>query len=191
MQATEGLQHDHELIEDVLNAIAAQAEQVDRTGQVNTEFFHRALDFLKGFADACHHGKEEGILFPTLEDKGMPGESGPIGVMLADHEQGRGHLRAMTQALRDYQAGDTQAGARLDEEARAYAVLMHAHIQKENMVLFPMGEEILADAEKQDVVTRMNDFEEKIVGAGVHERYHALAHDLVRLAGAEEPKHAH
>jgi hemerythrin-like domain-containing protein len=29
-----------------------------------------AADFIKGFADGCHHRKEEGVLFQTMTDYG-------------------------------------------------------------------------------------------------------------------------
>lgn len=46
------------------------------------------IGFLKEFADRCHHGREEGILFPALVNAGIPEQSGPIGVMLAEYVEG-------------------------------------------------------------------------------------------------------
>jgi hemerythrin-like domain-containing protein len=36
-----------------------------------------------------HHGKEEEILFPLLEKKGIPADGGPLGVMLMEHGRAR------------------------------------------------------------------------------------------------------
>jgi len=52
---------------------------------VDTKDMHDFIGFLKEFADKCHHGKEEGLLFPALIQAGLPEKGGPIGVMLADH----------------------------------------------------------------------------------------------------------
>jgi hemerythrin-like domain-containing protein len=70
--------------------------------QVNPAVFTAAADFIKGFADGCHHKKEEGIFFPAMQAAGAPAEGGPVSVMLAEHEQGRrlaGDMRAAAYRL--------------------------------------------------------------------------------------------
>ena len=51
------------------------------------------------FADKCHHGKEEDVLFPELEKAGIARQGGPIGVMLHEHVSGREFIRRMSEAL--------------------------------------------------------------------------------------------
>ena len=63
------------------------------------------MDFLSIFVDKCHHGKEEEFLFPALEAKGVKREGGPIGVMLHEHEQGRGLVAMLRNAVADYTSG--------------------------------------------------------------------------------------
>ena len=60
---------------------------------------HAFIGFLKEFADKCHHGKEEGLLFPAMVAAGIPDKGGPIGVMLAEHTQGRQFIRDMEESL--------------------------------------------------------------------------------------------
>jgi len=122
------LMDEHRLIEKVLTAL----ELADRR-EVPFAFYERAADFLANFADGCHHAKEEDRLFPLLEQRGIPREGGPIGVMTYEHEEGRGHIRR----LRACAAESDRGGVR--REAAAYAALLRAHIQKEDQVLFPMG----------------------------------------------------
>ncbi len=195
MEATQGLQNDHELIEHVASAVERQAESAMATGVVDVKFFRRALDFFRGFTDTCHHGKEEGILFPALEEAGMPGENGPIGVMLAEHEEGREHLRNLAKAIDAYAAGDGTAAPTVASEAAAYASLIQSHIEKENTVLFPWAEEILAEDNKEQLLQRMDEYEARVMGPGVHERYHELAHALLTVSAAAgssaDPSHAH
>ena len=45
-----------------------------------------------------HHGKEEKHLFVRLAEQWRPGEVGPIGVLLREHEAGRAFIRAVTEA---------------------------------------------------------------------------------------------
>jgi hemerythrin-like domain-containing protein len=46
-----------------------------------------SVNFLRHFADECHHFKEEKLLFPLMEEDGIPREGEPIGMMLVEHEE--------------------------------------------------------------------------------------------------------
>jgi hemerythrin-like domain-containing protein len=96
MEATQILMDEHRVIERVLGALEAVAARMSSGASVRAEFFLEAADFIAGFADGCHHRKEEGVLFPALEAAGIPRAGGPVGVMLAEHEE----ARAITRGLR-------------------------------------------------------------------------------------------
>ncbi|MEK9137361.1 MAG: hemerythrin domain-containing protein, partial [Bacteroidota bacterium] len=138
----------------------------------------RMLDFLKGFADGCHHGKEENILFPAMEKAGIPREHGPIGVMLGEHELGRKYIRGMGEALEREKAHDTSWASAFASSARAYRNLLTQHIEKENNILFPMADIHIA----HDIQVRLSKEFEKLelerVGVGKHEEYHELLKSL-------------
>jgi hemerythrin-like domain-containing protein len=68
------------------------------------------VTFIRLFADALHHGKEEDLLFPALVAHGMPQEDGPIAAMLHEHALGRGFARAMADELPAARGGDAAAG---------------------------------------------------------------------------------
>src|SRR5512139_965640 len=106
MKATDILMEEHRVIERVLNSLEKAALEAQKGEKVSPEFFILAADFIKGFADGCHHKKEEGVLFKEIVNAGVPEQGGPVGVMLADHEQGRVYTRAMRQAAEQWQAGD-------------------------------------------------------------------------------------
>src|SRR5512136_1643014 len=106
MEATNILMEEHRVIERVLSTLEAAAERLGQNQPLRPGFFIDAADFIKGFADGCHHMKEEGVLFKAMTAQGMPVEGGPIAVMLAEHEQGRAFTRAMRQAAQRLQDGD-------------------------------------------------------------------------------------
>ena len=89
MQATDILMQEHEVILRVIGALEIETDRLAAGQDVRPGFFLDAADFIKGFADGCHHKKEEGVLFEAMTAAGLPQQSGPIGVMLAEHEQGR------------------------------------------------------------------------------------------------------
>jgi len=59
-----------------------------------------------------------------------------------------------------------------------YARLLRLHINKENTVLFPLAERMLSDQEQEMIAAEFERIEEEETGAGVHQRYHELAHTL-------------
>ena len=130
------------------------------------------------FADKCHHGKEEDLLFPRLELKGMPRHGGPIGVMLHEHDQGRAYIREMVEAAVEYSSGDAGAGLKWSGAARNYTALLRNHIEKENQILFVVAERILSDSEQEELAREFEKIETEKMGEGTHERLHALMEKL-------------
>lgn len=165
----EDLRHEHEAIRFSLRILGVMINRA-RAGTLDNVDALALVDFLKEFADKCHHGKEEGILFPELEKAGIPNAGGPIGAMLHEHELGRGLIRDMEAAMRTKPA-DPAAFARA---AEAYSRLLDQHIEKENTVLFPMGERVIDERLKGTIYERFEEHEEKVIGAGRHEELHAM-----------------
>ena len=178
MKASEVLMNEHRAVERVLKVLDRSANQLDAGEAVPASLFEDSVDFLRNFADKCHHGKEETALFPALARAGVPVEQGPIGVMLAEHEQGRSYIRAMAEALEGYKRGDPAARSRLAESARGYAALLAQHIRKEDTVLFPIADRVLSDATQQDLVAEFDRIESEHIGPGVHEHYHQMIDEL-------------
>ncbi len=177
MYATQQLRDEHEGIKVVLDVLEHLGREMALGHPVETDALAQIVDFLRTFADRCHHGKEEALLFPALEAVGLPRDGGPIGVMLADHTEGRMHIRAMVDALARLQAGD-DAGAAFADHALAYVRLLRAHIEKENQVLFVMAERLLPAKVHATLTAEFDRVEAEQIGPGVHERYHALIHEL-------------
>jgi len=141
MQAIEMLKREHRTIEHGLKLLEEAADRAQGEG-----YLEMLLDFFSEFADRRHHAKEEDILFAALEKRGMPRDGGPIYVMLEEHEAGRALRKRMAEALPHLSVED---GARqaFAEAARSFAVLLRQHIEKEDNVLYPMAENLLADAD--------------------------------------------
>ncbi len=172
--ATATLRKEHEAILKVLEAAEEVSRQLDRGVHVAAGTLSSLLEFLRLFADRCHHGKEEEHLFPVLEQKGLPRNGGPIGVMLSEHEQGRALIRQMKEACRDYAADQSGAGQTWAAAARGYSRLLRGHIMKENNILFAMADEMLSDAEQEALAEAFEKVEDEKMGPGTHERLHAL-----------------
>jgi len=175
MKATEVLMEEHRVIERVLATLEAAADRLEAGQAVRPEFFIDAASFVKGFADGCHHMKEEGVLFPAMAEGGVPVQGGPIGVMLVEHEMGRTYTQAMRKAAERMQQGDETARIDLVNNARKYVALLHQHIQKEDNILFPMADRVILAGQQEKVWDDFEHIEHVETGEGVHEKYLALA----------------
>jgi hemerythrin-like domain-containing protein len=183
-KATDALKHDHRVMEKVL---AVLERLVDFSGDPSMGLWEKTVNFIRGFADRCHQLKEEKILFPALEERGMVREGGPIGIMLAEHEEGRKYTRAMSVAVA-FGKGDPEATIpTLLENGRAYLRLLRDHIRKEEEVLFELADGLLTREEQRALAREFEEYEAKEIGPGAHEGYLKLAEELERFPGKNPP----
>jgi hemerythrin-like domain-containing protein len=174
---------EHRVITSVLDVVETVTEQLGETGEFPQSFFEQAFDFFPNFADKCHHAKEEDRLFPLLEARGVPREGGPIQCMLNEHEEGRRHVRAVREALTLTAEGDLGARRTVQHEARAYVDLLRLHIRKENEILFLIADQRLTADDQQTLLKQFQCAEHSKLPPGSHEKYVALAEELVAFAG--------
>ena len=185
MTPTEILMDEHQLILAVLDSLEEGADRLDSGDKVDADFFLDAAEFVADFADKCHHAKEEDILFVAMTAMDMPQDSGPVAVMLAEHEEGRQYTAGFRAAAEQMKDGDAAAAADVIRNVFDYVNLMREHNNKENNVLFPMAEQIIpADVMANvtaDFQRRMDDDANK----GIPARYRALAEKL-RLCNQDD-----
>jgi hemerythrin-like domain-containing protein len=184
MKAIEVLMAEHRVIERVLTALEVGTERLDQGGSVDPGFFIDATDFIRGFADGCHHQKEEGVLFKAMVQAGMPTEEGPIAVMLAEHEQARTFTRGLLDAAQRLQAGDEEAAAAVVHNARGYAALLRQHIAKEDGILFPMAASVISASQQTEVEAVFQRIEREDAAEAIPDKYLALAEKLEHLVGS-------
>jgi hemerythrin-like domain-containing protein len=70
-------------------------------------------------------------------------QGGPIGVMLAEHDQGRACLKAIRENLDAAERGSSEAREQVFGSAEAYVLLLRQHIYKEDHILFRMARRVL------------------------------------------------
>ena len=184
MEAIDVLMQEHRVIEQVLDALESAAAHLARGDAVPAHFFLHAAEFAAGFADGCHHRKEEGVLFPTMKQHGAPPSGGAIEVMLDEHEQGRSYVRQLREAARQLDAGDSTAARRVVAAARGYAALLRDHIGKEDEMLFPLAAELSPPDAEEGVMAAFERVEDADRDAPSHEELMVLAERLTREADA-------
>jgi len=56
----------------MLRVLGKVCETFESQQEANPEHLEQMVEFIEIFADRCHHGKEEDLLFRALEEGGMP-----------------------------------------------------------------------------------------------------------------------
>ena len=174
---TQVLMAEHELILEALDALERKVAAIRAGTAPDRAYFEKAVRFLREFADKCHHGKEENLLFKRMTERGFPVQSGPIAVMLSEHEAGRAYIRGIADGAAKL-GTDPAAADRIAENARGYIDLLRAHIGKENNVLFPMADRTLSPEDQGHLAKEFERFEIEETGAGVHAAMLELLREL-------------
>lgn len=171
------LKDEHRVIERVLDAIERRLPR-----PVDADFYGKAIDFLRNFADGCHHAKEENELFPVLESAGVPREHGPIGCMLDEHQMGRALIRNIADNVQAASKGDEVASGVVRKAAGAYIELLRNHIYKEDNVLFAMADRVLGPEEQDLMREAFRRADGSHSCASKHQHYVELAEELSRAS---------
>ncbi len=179
-KATDDLTHEHSAILFALKILEGMNRAMAASNRIEVGDVTDFLGFLGEFADKCHHGKEEGFLFPALIQTDFPERQELIDALLADHVKGRSWIREMNAALLPELKADEFRAASI-----GYTALLQSHIEKENDVLFPLAERLLSDKQLEALYEAFENHEANVVGAGRHEQLHAL---LKRLMAKYSPR---
>jgi hemerythrin-like domain-containing protein len=179
MKPIEDLKIEHEAVKITLRVLDSICNEAEKSGELaNPDHLEQLLEFFTTFVDRCHHGKEEELLFPALEEVGVSREGGPIGVMLKEHQQGRDAVVKMKTALVRCQGGDPKAVGDLVYHARAYIALLDQHIDKENNVLFVLADNNLSKEKQTALWEGFERIETQKIGPGKHEAFHQMIESL-------------
>jgi hemerythrin-like domain-containing protein len=170
MSATAGLMKEHQLILKYVDLMerCAKLNGQNPNGSILFDQAGCFIDFIHEFADRFHHAKEENILFRYL---GMPGvltHCNPVPQMLHEHEQARGFVRNMEDALKRENLHD------LAENVQHYAGLLKMHIYKEDNILYPMAEQGLSDELEAAISKEYAETETRLDSTAIWEKYEAL-----------------
>lgn len=137
---------------DILDEKCDNAEE----GKVDGEFFKKAIEFIRNYADKFHHAKEENILFKELCKDEVEMHCNPIDQMLYEHEQGRGFVKGMEEALKK---NDKE---KIIENTRGYIQLLRDHIFKEDNILYPMADQALSEKTQKLILKKFEEAEKKL-----------------------------
>jgi hemerythrin-like domain-containing protein len=150
---TKILSDEHQNILKVIDALTKECNVLESGKELNKDFFEKAIDFIRNYADKFHHAKEEDILFKELCKDTVQMHCNPIPQMLHEHDLGRNFVKGMEEALKENNK------AKVIENARGYIELLQEHIHKEDNILYPMADEALNQQIQEDILGKFKQAE--------------------------------
>lgn len=159
---------EHRLIERMIRLMKVELEDIKRAYKVDTKFMDTAIDFLRMYADRCHHGKEEDILFLELMKKKISPEHGKILEELMDeHVWSRETVKKLVDANESYWKGNRESIAEIIKLLHDLVSFYPVHIAKEDKKFFLPIMGYFSDQEQEAMLRESWEFDRKLI----HEKY--------------------
>lgn len=148
MKATEILEQEHRIIEQVASACGVCAEVLRGGGRVPPAALESIVGFFRQYGDQYHRQEEE-MLLTMLREKGVASGSCPIAVIDYENQKRKVLLEQLSSAAAAYAKSDGKVNGAVIETLTALAEFFPDHIWKEDYVLLPMAEKLLSDEDQQ------------------------------------------
>lgn len=178
------LMAEHRVIERMLAVLEAHRRTMAETRTVDPAVIDTAVDFIRSYADRCHHGKEEDILFRRLADKPLDAELAvAMAGLVEDHVRGRNMTRSLVEANDRYRSGEAAALWEIETCVRDLVEFYPVHIAKEDRQFFKPCLEYFTAAEKDAMLADFDEFDRALI----HEKYLGVVEGLeMTLGNADE-----
>lgn len=174
------LVHEHVVILRLVAVMRAQLDVMRESRRADPTLIAAATDFIRTYADRCHHGKEESILFRELAKKDLPPDlARAMRDLVDEHVHARTLTGALVEANAAYAAGDTSALAAIEATMRELVELYPRHIEKEDRHFFPESLAYLSAEEQASMLAEYDEFDRTLI----HAKYLAVVEELEARAG--------
>jgi hemerythrin-like domain-containing protein/rubredoxin len=170
---------EHRQIERMIPVLHEGARRA-RAGAIDVDRIDALVDFIRTYADKCHHGKEEDILFEALGNKPMTEQGKAIMErLIEDHKTSRASLKSVVEAAYRYRMGESTALTDLADAFDALGNLYPRHIAIEDKDFFVPSMALFSKEEQSRMLAQFQSFDRNLI----HQIYRAR---MDQLAGIEK-----
>jgi len=172
---------EHRLIERMIDVIKGEIRKITETNKVDSSFVDVAVDLFRTYADRCHHGKEEHILFRDLAKKPLSREhKRTMDELIEEHVWARKTVGSLKDANESYVYGDIDALKDIVTHLRKLVEFYPRHIEKEDKHFFFPCMEYFSEQEQDSMLQEFWTFDRKMI----HEKYR----EIVRTVQKEKQR---
>jgi len=157
---------EHRLTERMIAVMEWRVADMESIGTADIGFIDAAVEFLRTFADRCHHGKEEDILFRELARKPLSAEHRRVlDELVAEHVFARTTTGRLVEARNRYVAGEASALDDIAAGLHLFVEFYPKHIAKEEQEFFRPAMSYFNVAELDRMLAEENEFDRRFVRA--------------------------
>jgi hemerythrin-like domain-containing protein len=162
---------EHRLIERMIGVMRKELDRFLGERKANPEFIMTFVDFVRIYADKCHHGKEEDILFRELAKKELSREHrDTMEQLIKDHKWARQQTRDLIEATEKYKAGDESMFLIITARLKSLTEFYPLHIEKEDRHFFIPVMRYFSKEEKDSMLREGFEFDQRLI----HDRYRQI-----------------
>jgi hemerythrin-like domain-containing protein len=166
---------EHRLIARVAVTLDRMRAKIERDRTVDPAAIDAAVDFIRTYADRCHHGKEEDILFAACRGKALSPElSRTMQELVDQHVQGRALVARLAAASSRHRDGEPGALDEICELLGTISAFYLRHIELEDERFFVAIMDSFTKPERDELHRECLRFDQEFI----HRRYRALADQL-------------
>lgn len=159
------LMKEHVLIAMMVNVIAKYLADPERALVQDVSFVNVTVDFFRTYADKCHHGKEEDILFRELAKKPLSNDHYKVmSELVEEHRYARETVRQLNEV------GQTQNFEKVAPILAKLVEFYPDHIVKEDKHFFYPVMSYFSQEELEAMLKEFYDFDRRLI----HEKYEKL-----------------
>jgi len=159
---------EHRLIERMVKLMAEELPKMEEKRGVNIGFLSEAIDFIRTYADRCHHGKEEDILFRDLAAKLLSAEHKKVmNELVEEHISARKIVSRLAGAKERYARTQKDGFQEMITCLTELVEFYPAHIEKEDKRFFLPVMNYFTRQEKDEMLQEFWAFDKNLV----HEKY--------------------
>jgi len=159
---------EHRLIERMIAIVREELDEIRVGKKADPVFIDTYVDFAKTYADRCHHGKEEDILFRDLTKKRLSPEHGKsMNELVQEHVYARKTVGELVAAKDRYVQGNKDALKDVAANLKALAEFYPKHIEKEDKHFFFPILDYFTKQEQDAMLQEFWEFDRKLI----HEKY--------------------
>ena len=139
---------EHKVILSFLDKLEETNQEIQKldTYDSNNELFAKLLHIAEHLIGAePHHQREEQVLFPEIENRGV---TGPTRIMVMEHEDLRRYKHDVQDLAKNVASMDfIEFKNRLNASSKLLIMTLRDHIFKENNILYPASLEVIKDVD--------------------------------------------
>ena len=166
---------EHRLIERMIAVMKTKTERMKRENNIDVNFIDSAVNFIKTYADRCHHGKEEAILFRDMKKIDLNKEDRLLmEELIQDHIWGRQTTGKLVKAKQQYANGNKESLKTILDLMTQLVGFYPKHIEKEDKKFFRAAMKYLTKEEQDDMLAEEYEFDRNFI--------HLVYQDIVRQA---------